>query len=302
MEEFDHHEISEGVVVFKNVLKDPQHVWSVLKNSQKEKHELFTEWMDWGITGFKTTMDPYDKRDLNNEPGQIILELKSIFAKCFSTYKSKYVDKRYMDTLELGTKYDIPITEEERNLAGGWGSADILIIDYANSEGNDGYINGYHTDRTPFWGASTHAFTLNVYPNDNFDGGGLYFVNMYTQEKKITDNGIEYYEIDEPIYYEPKAGEALLFPSNQYHGVSQVYNGEKLFIRMFMESPMPDSWHEESKNMTEEEIDKKRNESRQQVFKEYSHQAGIWNSVDDIKNSGTENKSKRFLIRNKVVN
>ena len=200
MKNFEFEEIAKGILVFKNVLKDPQHTYNVIKKSQTEPHELFTEWMDWGITGFKTTMDPFDKRDLNNEPGQIILELKSIFYNCFSIYRDGYVDMNYLKSLNIDPYYKIPTSDEEAMNAHGWGSADILIVDYADSQGNDGFINGYHTDRTPYWGGSPHAFTLNVYPSDNFKGGGLYFIDMHTQEKKFTPNGNEYYEIDAPIY------------------------------------------------------------------------------------------------------
>lgn len=292
---FDYFELTKGVFVFKNVLKDPKRTYDIIKSSQKNKHELFTDWMDWGISGYKSTLDMYEKRSLDNDPGEVIKELRKIHEECFRIYRDNHLDMKYLESLDISPYYDIPLTEAEMAGKNGWGSADILLVDYADSFGDDGFINGYHVDRAPYWGSQPHAFTLNVYPYDDFDGGGLSFINEDTAVQKFTDNGVEYYEIDEPIHYEPEAGDAMLFSSVHYHGVYGTKNGEKLFIRMYMEAPWPNKYKEELKTMTGDQIKSKIAEARKQCFIDYAHQGNVYNSVEEI--DSVNNKSRKFLVR-----
>lgn len=292
---FDYFELTKGVFVFKNVLKNPKRTYDIIKSSQKNKHELFTDWMDWGISGYKSTLDMYEKRNLDNDPGEVIKELRKIHEECFRIYRDNHLDMKYLESLDIAPYYEIPLTEAEMAGKNGWGSADILLVDYADSFGDDGFINGYHVDRAPYWGSQPHAFTLNVYPYDDFDGGGLSFINEDTAVQKFTDNGVEYYEIDEPIHYEPEAGDAMLFSSVHYHGVYGTKNGEKLFIRMYMEAPWPNAYKEELKTMTGDQIQSKIAESRKQCFIDYAHQGNVYNSVEEI--DSVNNKSRKFLVR-----
>lgn len=296
---FNAFELTKGVIVFKNVLKDPKRTYDIIKKSQKYKHELFTDWMDWGLSGSKTTLDTWETRSLDNEPGEIIKELSSIYTQCINYYKDNYLDMEYLKTLDVEPNYNIPATHEEVSVSHGWGPADILIVDYAGSHGDDGFINGYHIDRTPFWGSTPHAFTLNVYPYDDFEGGGLAFIDMETAERKFTDNGVEYYEIDKPVEYFPEAGDAMFFSSLHYHGVYGTKNGEKVFIRMYVESPMPNAYKKEVEFMTQDQINAKKDIARKECFASNSHQANIYNSVKEISN--IQKLNKKFIVRNKAV-
>lgn len=291
----EYFELIKGVFVFQNALKDPKKTYSIIKQSQIEPHELFTPWGEEEFPWDKSTMDLYDERSPESEQGQFLKEIREVFEKCFSIYKEKHVDMQYLTSLGIHPNYNIPITKEEALTAGGWGSADVLIIDYGNRVFENGYVNGYHIDRTPFWGASSHAFTLNIYPHDDFDGGGLYFVDMTTAEKKISSKGVEYYIVDKPTYYEPKAGEALLFPSAMPHGVNQVTNGEKLFIRLFMEAPRPNTYYKDIVGMTDEEIEKRSAESRAECIAKSRHQVHIHTDEQGVDNSGTE--SLKLIFR-----
>ena len=291
----EYFELIKDVFVFKDVLKDPKHTYDIIKKSQIEPHELFTEWGESEFPWAKSTMDMDEQRDLNNEPGKMILEIKSIFNECFKIYKENHLDLQYLKSLEIEPKFNIPTSDKERGPSGGWGPADILIVDYGDRKLEGGYINGYHIDRTPYWGASPHAYTLNIYPNDNFDGGGLFFVDMESAEKKYTESGVEYYLINEPTYYEPKAGEALLFKATHPHGVNEVTNGEKLFIRLFMESPRSNQYFEDIKTMTQEEIDQKTIESRNDCIRNHRQQAGIYSDIQSI--DSNKDESLKFMVR-----
>ena len=80
--------------------------------------------------------------------------------------------------------------------------------------------------------------TCTTYINDDYDGGSVEFY--------ITDNG-------DTVSYKPKAGEILVFPSGEpyYHGVTNIHNGEKFFIRNFVMSPPFEGTKEWLKNQQE---------------------------------------------------
>lgn len=291
----DYFELTKGVFVFNNVLNDPENTYSIIKKSQLEKDELFTEWQESEFPWSKSTLDFFETKNLDTPSGNMIQEIRSIFNQCFSIYKNNHLDMEYLKSLDIDPYYTIPVNLEEQRVSGGWGSADILIVDYGDRKFNDGFVNGYHVDRTPFWGASSHGFTLNIYPYDKFDGGGLYFINTETMEKQLLDDGREYYLIDDPVYYEPKAGDAVLFKATHPHAVKEVTNGEKLFIRLFMEAPMPNSYKDEIKSMTLEEINLKTVESRAQCISERRHQVNIFDDIDSIKRD--TGKGLKLIIR-----
>ena len=298
----EYFEISKGVVVFKNVLKDPQHTYELIKQSQVKKDSLFSDWVRWGSAGLKSILNPFDYSDTGSESEQFIQELRAIFSKCFTIYKDKYADIEYHKTLDIDPHYEMPNTSEEKLFSlkerleyGGWGPAYFLVGDYSKSFHENGLMYGYHLDRTPFWGTPPYAYSLNVYPHDNYDGGGLAFIDMSTAEKKVTGSGAEYWLIDKPIEYKPESGDAILFPSMQYHATFQSYNGEKVFIRMHMQSPNPNSYLKDIEGMSKAEIEAKQNKSMQECMENYSHLANIIYGEKNMELA--TGKSVKFMIK-----
>ena len=301
----EYFEISKGVVVFKNVLNNPQNTYELIKKSQIEKNSLFSDWVKWGSFGLKSILNPFDYKNLETNSGQFIEELRSIFSECFTIYKDKYINLEYHKTLDIDPYFYFPDTSKEnlfsltqRKIANDWGPAYFLVGDYADSFYENGLMYEYHLDRTPFWGTPPYAYSLNVYPNDNYSGGELSFIDMSNAEKKITTEGITYYLIDKPIQYKPKAGDAILFPSLQYHATFQTFNGQKIFIRMHMQSPNTNSYINEIKYMSKKEIQLKQENSFKKCMDNGLHLGNIVYEKKDIILSN--DKSVKFIIKKEM--
>jgi predicted 2-oxoglutarate/Fe(II)-dependent dioxygenase YbiX len=85
----------------------------------------------------------------------------------------------------------------------------------------------YHTDydQEQFYkpGLVFHTTVL-LYPNDNYDGGEISFIEMDSEENVLWRHD-----------YKPKAGDIVIFNSRPpiYHGVSPNLNAEKYIIRAY---------------------------------------------------------------------
>ena len=281
----EHFELTKDVIVFKNVLKDPSAIFRTITESKTNKQDIFTDWVDWGSEGYKTTMDPYDTREHTGHAAEMLEEFKSIFWECLKIYKDNYINEDFIKSVDPDMSFAYHV---DNKINKEWASADILIVDYANSPDDDnGFINGYHTDVTPWFPPSTHAFTINIYPNDDFDGGGISYIDLENATKDTFVDPADgetkdFYWVDKPIDYFPEAGDAMLFKSGHYHGVYGVKNGQKVFVRMFFDSPLPQASREILSNMTEAEIKTKIQETRSKAFKEYSHQMVVVNKKEDL--------------------
>lgn len=301
-------ELTKNVLVFKNVLKDASKTYRIIKKSQQINNNVFPEWRIWNQHGgLKCVINPNTISDQDSDAVEFIKELRNITANCFKEYKP-YIDIEYLKQFDIDPYYTLPnfeenflFTFEASATTGGWGISSFLIGDYLDikTTSKDGLMYGYHLDRTPHWGTPPYAYSLNIYPNDNFEGGGIYFINMETAEKKISENGIEYYLIDEPICYEPEAGDAIVFPSCQFHATKETKNGQKTFIRIHLESPQPNSYIEEIKNMNENEILLKKEKAFKECLENYNHCANIYPNENLINMSIYQNT--KFIVRNKAV-
>jgi len=75
-----------------------------------------------------------------------------------------------------------------------------------------------HTYSEPGW---KHVLTYTFYPNDDYDGGEIQFLNE--KDSKL-------------ITYKPKAGDISVFPSGKpyWHSAVSVKEGTKTFLRLFV--------------------------------------------------------------------
>ena len=296
----EYFEIAKGVIVFKNVLKNNKKTYQLIKQSQNEKINLFSDWVKWNSEGFKSILNPYLYQENITEEYEFVDELRHIYSKCFTIYKDKFADEKYFRPLGLNDE-DLPDMSVEKIFASrklhspnAWSSAFFLVGDYGKSYHNNGLLYGYHLDKTPFWGTPPYAYSLNVYPNDDYIGGEIAFISMDCDIKKITNNGIEYYEISEPLIYKPEAGDAILFPSLQYHATLQSYKGEKVFIRMHLQHPYSEKYLKEIENMSFDQIKEKQDESLKDCLNRHTNIANIFYNIESLEKATGD--SKKFLV------
>jgi hypothetical protein len=118
-----------------------------------------------------------------------------------------------------------------------WGLA--RYIPDENLIDNEELTMNYHTDYMPEDAESPgdkFGITGVLYPNDDYEGGGLIF-------KVVQKDG----SIKE-FNYKPKAGDLVVFPSGPpyYHGVERIYGSPKYITRLYWMYHFEgtDTWHE----------------------------------------------------------
>jgi len=288
----DNYLVAPTVIVFKNVFEDPDRVMSIIRKSQDGSDPYFGEWEDWFPWGILKGLNPDDKGlESNTSDGAYVLkEIKKAFWDAVAIYKEKYIDLDYIK--RLGSSPNLP-TKESEVPGTGWGCADILILDYnETNESTTTVIDGteytmlHHTDRAPWLGATSHAYTLTVYPNDDYKGGELSFVNMDTSKDKeyTNENGetFKYKLIDQPIIYKPEAGDIIMFRSDLYHGVFPITQGHKFFIRCFLTTDFPPEYYAEKNKHTEEEWGKIIADTREVGFRNGANMVSIFKKKEDL--------------------
>jgi hypothetical protein len=302
-------QIAPDVIVFKNSFDDPQKITQILRDSQNGQDPLIKEWTEWDIWGTMSKLDPQNKlyKDQKSDGAFLLREIVKSYWEAIEIYKNKYLNEKHLT--EIGASLDIPTKEESIHKGKGWGQGDILLLDYDESQSYntmtmDGveYAMHHHTDRAPWLGANPHAFTLTFYPNDDYEGGHLSFVNMDNAEEKIfiDRHGKEskYFLIDEPILYKPEAGDLIFFRADLYHAVFPIKNGHKFFIRCFLTADFSKDYYDEKIKYSEEEWKSIVDQHRKDGFSKALQNAFVFKNVDNIM---TDREQKIFVIRDKSV-
>jgi hypothetical protein len=231
-------EIYPRVIVYKNILPDWEKYLNLLKRSETENaNYFFEEWGDW--YGLGTMMNlPMKNRhmayELTSEDEYELLQKQFLEALTEAYYKCT-------EDYVISNQISLP----------NWANNGISICKYFVSEDYKDMAMSYHTDYRGFDSESPgkkYAITCTIYLNDDYEGGGLSFL----QE-----------ETGDVIDYKPEAGDIVVFPSgnpitgtsNYFHGVDKVGEKEKYFIRCFWSYDFPGTpeWHNNSEKYGKEE-------------------------------------------------
>jgi hypothetical protein len=210
IEDLEHIELYPRVVVYKNMLSNPEAAYDTLMKSEssKEKNGYLSEWSPWSSFGTysqpKTPdmLDSIPTNDQFNLEKKLQEEIANSYNKVISHYTKKY-------------SIDLP---ESSHFSG---NSYCKYFDGLDSLKNNLTMQ-YHTDyviaEKEMPGPKFHI-TCTFYINDNYKGGDLCF---YV-------NGDEF-------SYKPSAGDIVVFPSNEpyWHGVKTITDGNKFFIRNFV--------------------------------------------------------------------
>jgi predicted 2-oxoglutarate/Fe(II)-dependent dioxygenase YbiX len=211
MSNLEYDEIYPKVHVYKNVLKDPQALYEIMKNSEKDgdgKYYL-QSWDKWATFGTYTQIKHQHEIDQTDTTSENYIKEKKFADQVQDAYN--LVIKDYVE------KTGVELPENWRFSGCSFSKYDDQIDVMSNK-----MTMQYHTDHITSqkdMPGEKFFITCTMYINDDYDGGD-----------------IEFYVDGNIINHKPKAGDILVFPSTEpyYHGVKTIYNGQKFFVRNFI--------------------------------------------------------------------
>lgn len=240
-------EIYPNVIVYRNMLPNPKKAYEVMARSEKSSDGKYflQKWTAWAQFGTYTQekwgeeLNSAEKGDIFDDEKELAGQIKTAYNKAVSHY-AKHTGLKYPDDASFSghsyCKYFDQVDELKNNMT-----------------------MQYHTDyiisQRDMPGPKFHT-TCTFYINDDYDGGDLEF---------FIDGNI--------INHKPRAGDLVVFPSTDpyYHGVKQISNGNKYFVRNFVMTTYEGSydWFNKQKQygayrwakMESERIDKEDNEN-----------------------------------------
>jgi hypothetical protein len=243
-------DLGSGVLLFKNVLKDPKKVYDFILDSKTNNDPFFGQkhWHDWQPWGNYAKAYPASNNEWKTSQdfgAELQRECLNIFFNILKIYKEKYLDHTWFE--ERNYDKDIPTSYEELELRTSNGNSNHTIADLVVFETNKNVVDDWqmniHQDTTFWWGESpSHMFNFNIYVNDDYEGGEITFFDSKKAEK------VEYKDsysgkpaiawvVDDYSTYKMQAGDGLIFPVDVYHGVLPIKNGgEKYYVRQFLSS------------------------------------------------------------------
>lgn len=204
-------EIYPNIIVYRNMLSDPQKAFSIMEKSESSSHGkyFFRDWTKWAHFGTYTEPKDPDEIKQNAEYSDMFYEEKNLFDEIAISYQKAI--SHYFEY----TKILLP--EGARFSGQSWckyfNKIDIL---------KNNMTMQYHTDfiisEKDMPGDKYHT-TCTFYINDNYDGGE-----------------VEFYINGDIVCHKPKAGDIVVFPSTEpyFHGVKTIPSGNKYMIRNFV--------------------------------------------------------------------
>ena len=210
MNEIKSVEILPKVVVYKGLLNNPEELYRIMKQSEKDGDGRFylKKWEKWSVFG-TYTQEKHDIRE-EREFGLRYDEEKTLSDSIKAAYDIAIAD--YIKN------NNVVLPESSAFITSSYSKYDPDI----DSMKNDMTMQ-YHTDyiiAEKDMPGPKFFLTTTMYINDDYDGGDVEFF------------------VDEKYYpYKPEAGDILIFPSSEpyFHGVKTIKNGNKFFIRNFIQ-------------------------------------------------------------------
>lgn len=214
MSNLEYVEIYPNVDVYRNVLKDPQQMYDVMKKSEQtsEGKYFLNTWDQWAHFG------TYTQKKHPHEIAQEVSEDEMFIKEEAFVYE---VEDAYNKVImDYVARHGIELPE-------GWRFSGCSYSKYNPSLDimNNRMTMQYHTDHITSqkdMPGDKFFITCTMYINDDYEGGDIeFFVN------------------GELINHKPQGGDILVFPSIEpyYHGVKTIEENEKFFVRNFVMIP-----------------------------------------------------------------
>lgn len=208
--EYTSFELLPNVRIYQGLLPDADNLYRIMKESDHDAEGRYylRKWDEWSIFGTYSQQKHND--DEPREFGKRYDEEKHLSDRVYEAYNTAIED--YKKT------YGVVLPESAKLMTSSFSKYDANI----DTMGNNLSMQ-YHTDfiiSERDMPGPKFLLTCTTYINDDYEGGD-----------------IEFYIGDDYYPYKPKAGDILVFPSQEpyFHGVRTIRNGNKFFIRNFIQ-------------------------------------------------------------------
>ena len=210
------------VNVYRNAIPKHKDYVDLLEKSQlKEPKHLFNGWSDWYGFGIMMNLGMTNDHNYSKDWDGKSLDLTDEYAVKQMEFLTDLDNVFYSVTKDYIDQYSITLPN--------WHPSGFSICKYYETSDENHLAMHYHTD---YVGANAEApglkfaITCTMYLNDDYEGGGLSFLEE---------------ETGDVVDYKPKAGDVVVFPSGDpitgashyFHGVDKISNGDKYLIRTF---------------------------------------------------------------------
>ena len=239
-------DLGNGILLFKNVLKDPSGTYEFIKNSKNSDDPYFGKdiWKDWRPWGNYAKAYPMDDRSFltsNSQGAELQKECLDIFFEILKIYKDKFFDLEYF--IRNNIPQSIPTSLDD--LDQDHSPHRVMMADFVIFETNTNASQNWQMDihQDVIQGLpvdQNHSFNFNIYVNDDYEGGDIIFFDHRNIEKapyvdSVSGENGEAWLIENYFEYKMQAGDGLIFPVDIYHGVKKLKSGNsKYYIRQFL--------------------------------------------------------------------
>ena len=248
----EYEEISPGVILFKNILKDVEKYYEFILNSKTgtDPHFNNTSWKEWFYGNQSQSFASYVKKDDFSTGAKFQNECLDAFFKMISIYKDNFFDKDFFE--ENFYNQNLPISLEEYNKTGEFTTKDFVVFEAKKNNYPEKHM-ATHQDQHFWWGGSRQIFNCNIYLNNDYEGGEVFFYTFNGKKVPYVDeySGIkrEAMVMEKEYRYKPSAGDALFIQSNCWHTVMPMKNNtSKYYARQLLcdmsDHPLKDKYQE----------------------------------------------------------
>jgi len=293
-------DLGNGILLFKNVLKDPKKTYEFILDSKTNDDpyfgkDIWHDWHPWGnyakaypnLSGEYKTSDAYG--------AELQRECLDIFFGVLDIYKDHLKGDPFFARYGFPEDYPTSLEELENRLHSGdnrFDMADMVLFE-TNKNIDPDWQMYIHQDTTPHFGnTQNHMFNFNIYINDDYEGGDLVFFKHEGTKRtsyvdKVTGLTEEIWMVEDYFQYKMEAGDAMIFPVDLYHGVKPIKEGgTKFYIRQFMTNTTDDDFNKKKKEFlesgkTEEEFEQLLVDSRKNAFNHRKNPV-VFNSIEEI--------------------
>lgn len=241
-------DLGNGILLFKNVLKDPKKTYEFILDSKTNDDSFFGKdiWHDWSPWGnyakaYPNESDAYKTSDAYG--AELQRECLDIFFNVLKVYKEHFKDDPFFERNGFPQDYPTSLEElEDRHYRGDrtFETADLVLFE-TNKNTHPNWQMQIHQDTTPYFGlVANHMFNFNIYMNDDYEGGEIVFFNHFGTDRttyvdKHTGTTQEAWIVEDYFEYKMEAGDGMIFPVDLYHGVKPIgENDSKFYIRQFI--------------------------------------------------------------------